>query len=198
MTKACKYCRTKFEITEQEDTFCSLNHRIKSQDYAKQYYQDHKCQIKLRSKKYAQTHKKYLKEWKRNHFQANKEKIYIAKQKYLHSCINARLAMNIRGRIIKALQRNSKKSSSIKLLGCSIEFLKCYLEHQFKPGMNWSNYGQFGWHVDHIKQCFKFDLSKKSEQYKCFHYTNLRPLWAEANYKRPKMYGKRRIVWIIK
>jgi len=48
--------------------------------------------------------------------------------------------------------------------------------------MNWSNYGK--WHIDHIKSCASFDLSKKSEQKKCFHYTNLQPLWAEENIKK--------------
>ena len=31
--------------------------------------------------------------------------------------------------------------------------------------------------IDHIIPCIKFDLSKLEEQEKCFHYTNLQPLW---------------------
>ena len=49
--------------------------------------------------------------------------------------------------------------------------------------MAWDNYGtgQNGkgtqeWQIDHIKPCASFDLSKESEQKKCFHYTNLQPL----------------------
>jgi len=52
---------------------------------------------------------------------------------------------------------------------------------QFKPGMTWDNYGYYGWHIDHKVPCSNFDLSKPEEQYKCFHYTNLQPLWAEEN-----------------
>jgi desulfoferrodoxin (superoxide reductase-like protein) len=55
------------------------------------------------------------------------------------------------------------------------------LEKQFKLGMNWDNYGRSGWHIDHIKPCASFDLTKKEEQLKCFHYTNLQPLWAREN-----------------
>jgi len=45
--------------------------------------------------------------------------------------------------------------------------------------MSWNNHGE--WHIDHIKPCTSFDLSKLSEQKKCFHYKNLQPLWAKDN-----------------
>ena len=67
----------------------------------------------------------------------------------------------------------------MKLVGCSIDQLKQHLEFQFKPGMTWNNYGK--WHVDHKKPCASFDLSKPSEQRKCFNWKNLQPLWAEEN-----------------
>jgi len=47
--------------------------------------------------------------------------------------------------------------------------------------MSWLNYGIGGWEIDHIKPCCHFDLSKPEEQEKCFHYSNLRPLWATEN-----------------
>ena len=67
-------------------------------------------------------------------------------------------------------------------MGCSIEFLKEYLEKQFKSGMNWDNYGE--WHVDHIIPCVSFDLSDPEQQKKCFYYTNLQPLWAIENLEK--------------
>jgi hypothetical protein len=67
------------------------------------------------------------------------------------------------------------------MLGCSFEFFKGYLEAQFKVGMTWDNHGVNGWHIDHIYPCSAFDLSKPEEQMKCFHYSNMQPLWANEN-----------------
>lgn len=66
-------------------------------------------------------------------------------------------------------------------MGCSTETLKLHLEKQFKPGMTWGNHGVKGWHIDHIKPCASFDLTKPDDQLKCFHYTNLQPLWWHEN-----------------
>ena len=48
--------------------------------------------------------------------------------------------------------------------------------------MSFKNYGK--WHIDHIIPCSKFDLTKRDEQLKAFHYTNLQPLWANENFKK--------------
>jgi hypothetical protein len=58
-------------------------------------------------------------------------------------------------------------------------FLKGYLAGKFKDGMTWENHGE--WHIDHIKPCASFNLLDEGEQKKCFHYTNLQPLWASEN-----------------
>jgi hypothetical protein len=83
-----------------------------------------------------------------------------------------------------AMDGRSKSKHTMELLGCSIEEFKIYLEKQFTKGMNWGNYGKKGWHIDHILPCASFDLTDPEQQKKCFHYTNLQPLWAEDNYKK--------------
>jgi len=95
--------------------------------------------------------------------------------------INYRLIRLLRGRTSEALRRNSKAGHTRELLGCSIQELKLYLESKFQPGMTWENHGTFGWHIDHVKPCASFDLSDAREQEKCFHYTNMQPLWAKEN-----------------
>ena len=72
-----------------------------------------------------------------------------------------------------------KNNTTMELTGCSVIFLKGYLEAKFKDGMNWSNHGL--WHIDHIKPCISFNLLDENEQKACFHYSNLQPLWASEN-----------------
>ena len=83
---------------------------------------------------------------------------------------------NLRARFASIMKTNKSRSAK-DLIGCDILFLKDYLESKFLPTMTWENYGEY-WHIDHIKPCIKFDLSDKEEQVKCFHYTNLQPLFA--------------------
>lgn len=68
------------------------------------------------------------------------------------------------------------------LLGCSAKELRRHLESQFKPWMNWGNYGR--WHIDHIQPCASFDLTDPKQQEICFHYTNLQPLEAKKNIRK--------------
>lgn len=95
--------------------------------------------------------------------------------------INYRLRKVLRSRVSSTvvLRGYSKSKKTLKLLGCSVEYLREHLEKQFLPGMSWKNYGK--WHIDHIIPCSSFDFTKLKEQQKCFHYTNLQPLWAEDN-----------------
>ena len=65
------------------------------------------------------------------------------------------------------------------MVGCTPEFLKEYLEKQFKPGMTWQNYTRKGWHIDHRTP---LDSAKTPEDIeKLMHYTNLQPMWWREN-----------------
>lgn len=94
-----------------------------------------------------------------------------------------RVAANLRTKIYQSI-RDNKKFKFYDLLGCDIEFLKKHLELKFREGMSWENYGRKGWHIDHIKPCSSFDMTKIEEQKLCFHFTNLQPLWWEENLKK--------------
>lgn len=139
-------------------------------NYEKRQYQKHKEQIKLHQKN-------------------NRSKITSYERNRRKVDLNYKLTRYLRTRLSVALKGNPKLKTTIKLIGCSIEFLKEHLEKRFKSGMTWDNYGL--WHIDHIRPCASFDLSKPCQQHKCFHYTNLQPLWAEENLKKSDKFRMR-------
>lgn len=92
-----------------------------------------------------------------------------------------KLSKTLRSRLGNAIKRKNaiKLESTFELTGCSINFLKGFLEAKFLEGMSWENHGE--WHIDHIKPCCQFNLHNIEEQRKCFHYSNLQPLWKFDN-----------------
>ena len=86
-------------------------------------------------------------------------------------------------------QGATKSDHTMVLTGCSVEFLRKYIEDRFIDGMSWGNYGRKGWSIDHIKPCASFDLTKPEEQRACFHYTNLQPLWEPDNVRKSSHYN---------
>ncbi len=147
--------------------------RLKRQ--AKQYYQRNKGKIK----EYQTNNKDKIRLYENNH----KEQRNNRMKKYLSNPIN-RVSYNLRRRLNLALNGKLQSGTIVELLGCDIPTLKQHLASGFIEGMSFDNYG--AWHIDHIKPCASFDLSKPEEQEKCFHYTNLRPLWAHDNLIRPR------------
>jgi len=181
--------------------------REKNKEYYKNYYQNNKDKINKYREKNKNKIKEYKKEWiKRNknkvrelHKQwaiKNRKKMNLYQKNKREYDINYKIVCNLRSRLVKALKNNSKTKTTLKLVGCGIEFLREHLQKQFKQGMNWQNYGL--WHIDHIRPCSKFDLSKPNEQAKCFNYSNLQPLWAKENLEKSnKNYRDRKIYGII-
>lgn len=96
--------------------------------------------------------------------------------------INYRLAAMLRTTIYRCVKGTIKVASSVRDLGCSIEYFKNYIEQKFQEGMTWKNYGE--WHLDHIIPLSKFDLRDRSHFLIACNYTNYQPLWAADNIKK--------------
>jgi hypothetical protein len=167
---------------------------IKKKEYSKKYY----LNIKKKKEKYQlwlerskiSCRKYYLKNKEKENKRCklyklkNKEKIKITVNKYYRNRRKKdmawRLLLNVRTRINHALKGTVKKSKkTTDLIGISIEGLIKHIESTFKQGMSWKKRHLI--HIDHIRPCSSFDLSKPEEQAKCFHYTNLQALWAHEN-----------------
>jgi hypothetical protein len=150
----------------------------------KEYYQNNKEKVDLTKKIWKEKNKERYKIISKEYYYKNRKKIIKdntnRKKIRLKTDLNFKLITNLRRRILHALKNNIKSNSTMKLLGVKhVEEVWKHLEKSFKPGMTKENHGK--WHIDHIKPCSSFDLTKPSEQRECFHYTNLQPLWASEN-----------------
>jgi len=147
------------------------------------YYLENRERIREVQRQYRLKNKEKIKELEKRNCLKYKEK----KKKYIKERLQTdkefKIAINLRNRIRGAVtNQNSKKSFKfVELLGCTVIEAREHIEKQFKDGMTWENYGVFGWHIDHIVPCCYFDLQDPEQQKKCFHYTNLQPLWAYEN-----------------
>ena len=138
--------------------------------------------------------KKCLVEWrKENRKILTKKQLVYEKNRKLTDA-EFKIVCLLRSRLGTAIHRQNanKNNTTIDLLGCSVSFLKGFLEAKFKEGMTWENHGE--WHIDHIKPCASFNLLDEEEQKKCFHYTNLQPLWASENLSKGCKYIDNNII----
>lgn len=114
----------------------------------------------------------------------NSRKKYREESRKKRSNVKNRIRMNLGTRLYLAVEK--KHGNTMELTGCSKDDLYAHLESKFTDEMTWENYGK--WHIDHIKPCASFDLTKVEEQQKCFHWTNLQPLWAIDNMRKGAKY----------
>lgn len=182
LNTVCKNCKS----------IQNKNYRIKHKNEIKstkqKYYKKNRRKLRQNIKKYQSLHKLYYREWHKQYKKQNSDHLRKYKREYNQlrrkSDISFRILNNLRSRLNSAIKYNRKSLTTIKLLGCSIQELKQYLESQFKSGMTWDNYGD--WHIDHILPCAIFDMSDPEQQKICFYYTNLQPLWKLDNIKKGK------------
>ena len=132
----------------------------------------------------------YNRDYRRNKMKPEtKEKIlknqreWDRKQKVTNPAYKIKYNIKSRLGLLLKKQKITKRERTLDYVGCSFEDLKNHLEKQFQPGMSWEN--RVEWHIDHIVPVNyfikNFDFTDINVQKKCFHYTNLRPLWKFDN-----------------
>lgn len=135
---------------------------------------------------YREQHKEKLLAYGREYRKNNRQKITEHEKHRISTDENFKIRKLMRSIVIRAVKRvsknNVKYSSTVTQIGCDDTFFKHYIEKKFKPGMSWSNHGE--WHIDHIKPCASFDLTDPEQQKLCNHYSNLQPLWKNENLKK--------------
>ena len=163
---------------EKVDKWCAEDDEIYSKNYLKKQLEkvakEQEEERKIARKQFYEKHKimiDRLKEKERQH-RANR----------LKTDMNYKIRLDYRNKLNNAIINNRESELTKELLGCTVEEARKHLESQFKKRMSCKNHGK--WHIDHIIPCAAFNLENKEEQRKCFHYTNLQPLWAKKNLEK--------------
>lgn len=195
---ACKACEKLYrENRKEEDKLYRQFNKYKRKEYDK-----NRIYNPTEKKKYYENNKEILLEKAKERYNINKVEKIIYQKKYQQENKDKRniylterrkndpefkLITNTRNLINNSFYKMnySKTSKTQKILGCSFEELKTYLESKFEPWMSWENRGlyngelNYGWDIDHIIP-LTFANSKE-ELIKLNHYTNLKPLCSKIN-----------------
>lgn len=205
----CKLCTSEYKKKRYWDNHeielaKMTKSRLKPENVTqrKGYYKEKKIEYQNRYKKYMKDDSKKGKknEISRKRHAENRDKINVQKKEYrktdqykkrlserhqqrkktdIQYNIKRRLRFRLRHILDVLGSKNYKSKSATKLIGCDVEFLKNHIESLFVDGMCWERFNEI--QIDHKKPCAKFDLSIQEEQEKCFHWSNLQPLWAVDN-----------------
>lgn len=193
--EAIKIKQKKYREDHKEaKRFYDKNYIIENSEHIKQRSAHYRVKnaenIKIKDKKRYLKNIKTRKTKSREYYEKHKEIRKIYSREYQRNRRKNdpifKIICKLRKRIGEVLKFQGAKKS-IKILdgiGCTPEFLRNYLEYQFREGMSWDNHSLKGWHIDHIKPCSSFDLNNPEEQKMVNHYTNLQPLWWWENLQK--------------
>ena len=154
----------------------------KRHEEVRAYYHKHKEERKEIARKghdlYYLNNKEKIRKWQKEYMEKWREE---RKKKYktdinlkLRSLVASRFNSLFKNVILK--KNVSDKNPMVNHLGCSIADFRSYIENKFYPEMTWDNHWVV-WELDHKIGCCNFNLIDVEEQKKCFHYTNLQPLF---------------------
>ncbi len=147
------------------------------------YRQTHSETVKLRCKSWKDRNGEYIKTWRNDYL----------KKRWRDSPVY-RVRILLRNRHRRAVKmRGISGKRAFDLLGCTIRQYVLYIESKFYLGMSWGNMGLCpgSWQIDHIIPVAMFDLTDPKQQRKCFHYTNMQPLWWKDHQTKTKIDMKR-------
>lgn len=175
----------------------------KAKEYSKKYRKDNQAYLRKKRKEYEKTHKEQIKKYRKlnkhkfpsnsseyykKYYQENKERvkeISVKSKRKQRQNLGVKIRDAISSQITFAIKKHkqNKTFKSFELLDYTPEDLIKHLESLFQEGMNWDNYGYYGWHIDHIKPVASFNLINEDgsqnleEIKKCWALENLQPLW---------------------
>jgi hypothetical protein len=204
-TKKCRKCCVELPLTSEfwnraahcSDGFhtqCKICRKQQAAEYRKNNSEKIKTASKKCREKYKDKNKQYRDEWyaknpdyNKKYYEKNKTQMLEQHTKYWNNRYQNdpefRIKHNFRRRLLKFLEGNVTARMEY-YVGCTLAELKLHIESLWLEGMTWENHSFTGWHIDHIVPVSSFDYNEgKLEESlkKCWHYSNLQPLWAKDN-----------------
>lgn len=191
----CKSCTKKYQkqyLVDNKDRMSELGRKYRRKNkehYAiikKEWRAKNKDKVKKYNDNYRKNYPEKIKFKSKKYFQDHKKEINQSYTLRRSTDIQFKISHSLRGKLFNSIKKESKRSSALLLLGCSVKEFKKYIEKQFKPGMSWDKWGngKDKFHLDHIVPIAAFDLTDYEQQKICFHYTNFRPAWSHENWSK--------------
>lgn len=194
----CKSCKrvsdSKYRIAHKDDirksntVYYAKNSEAIKQN-SKSWYENNKDRCRVVKAEWYQRNKDAVAEYKKVYNKENAERV----KQYMNAYMKKRYATDINYRLKSICNKRirdylrDKYLPTMDIVGCSIEFLKSWIEFQFNDTMNWNNMGTV-WHIDHVKPCSSFNFNNDDEVFECYHWSNIRPLLAKDNIIKKDKY----------
>lgn len=172
-----KYCQLHSEDIKRHHHKYHEENKDRIHKQKRRYYQQNKIRIRRKNIR----NRNYRNAYSKVYYKKNKPQLIAAtcrrfKRRY-KTDILFRVKHLLRTRIGDLCKGRGyiKSRRTMELLGCDLKTFKAYIEALFVPGMNWSNHGKWGWHIDHIVPLVHAKNQQEMETL-CY-YKNLQPLW---------------------
>ncbi len=209
-SKVCPKCKMDKPFSEYHLSNIRLGKRAtKCKKCIANWYSENRLELKMKYKEERKDHNAVLRKRetgrKSRNKRKDKEKVYklsynrrpdvMERRRKIHSNrkatdiqynIKRRLRWRLRDVFKRVKDNRFKYVSSLVLLGCDMEFFKTHIESKFERGMSWDRIAYI--HLDHIRPCSSFDLTDIEQQKKCFHWSNIQPLWDIENLIKGSKY----------
>jgi len=208
----CKECVKAYSQTEarkkynQSEARKAVNKRYNQSEAGKaalkaaQKKYDQSEAGKAKRKAYRQTEKKKASIKKYQQSEAGKAYLKAYMKNRRHNDPVFKLHHNLRSGFYHWIKGNRKTCKTEQYVGCTYNELLDHLESQLEEGMTWENHGRGDdkWQIDHFKAQSRFDPTIEEEAFKCWHYTNLQPMWSSENIKHSnkRKPGDEFVIWM--
>jgi hypothetical protein len=185
MSRLCSKCKEMKDDFPHKKTYC----RQCGNEMCRDYKRRNKEKIAAYNKIYKEEHKEEVSVYNHNYNLENREAIQERQTRTQRERKKNDAKFNISKKYRSKVQKDVKKKFDIddniskELYSCESNLIKEWFKSLFTDEMTWDNHGEV-WHIDHIKPCASYDVTKEEELKACFHWSNLRPVKVIENQRK--------------